>query len=141
MTIRNTILANLSDPNRAYVILLGGMLLVFREFLHPGRVLPGLVGALCASGAVYGLSQAGCTWYGLSLIVLAIGLVGAQFRSESNLLAALSAVVFPVGSWLLVTPPRQISWPAALLGLPFILVANYLVRAAGRARRSKRQID
>ena len=141
MTIRSTILANLSNPNRAYIVLLGGMLLVFREFLHPGRVLPGLVGALFASGAVYGLLEAGCTWYGVSLVAVAVALTAAQFRVESNWLAAVSAAVFALGSWLLVAPPRQISWPAALLGLPFMLVANYLVRAAGRARRGKRQFD
>ena len=141
MTVRSTILANLSEPNRAYVVLLGGMLLIFREFVRPGRVLPGVFGAVFAGSAIYGLAQSPWTWHGIVLVASALVLLAGQIRRESNLLAAVAAVAFAAGSWLVVPPPRRISMITAALGVPFLLLTAYLVRAAVRARRAKLSAD
>ena len=141
MTVRSTLLANLSEPNRAYIVLLGGMLLVFREFVRPGWVLPGVFGAVFAGTAIYGLAQSPWTWYGVVLVLAALVLLAGQIRRESNLLAAVAALSFAAGSWLLVPLPRRISMGAAALGVPFLLLTVYLVRAASRARRAKRSAN
>lgn len=141
MTIRSTILANLADPNRAYIVLLGGMLLVFREFLRPGRVLPGVFGAVFVCAAIYALSRAPWTPAGVVLISAGVALVLLQARRESNVLAGAASLAFAAGSWLLVAGPAAMSLPVALLGIPFTLLSVYLVRGAARARRAKRAAD
>jgi hypothetical protein len=74
---RESILASLADPNRAWIVILVGIVLIYRELVKPGRVLPGMFGALgiCAGG--YSLFQH--PWN-----PLAAGMIGAALDSSDR---------------------------------------------------------
>jgi hypothetical protein len=64
--------AAVADPNVAFLLLVLGALGVYWEVHAPGMVLPGLLGVLLISTGAYGTYQDSPSWYGLTLLVLAI---------------------------------------------------------------------
>src|SRR4051794_10558895 len=62
----------LADPNITYLLLGIGWLGLFFELMHPGAVLPGVVGAICLILSFYGLSVLPVNYAGLALILLAV---------------------------------------------------------------------
>ena len=73
MTLRTEILQSIDDPTNAYVVLIAGGILLISEFLRPGRVVPGVGGAVLFTVA-FTLSYSGsgvlpvpCCWFCLCL--------------------------------------------------------------------------
>src|SRR4051794_37349648 len=62
----------LADPNVTYLLLGLGWLGLFFEMMHPGAVLPGVVGAIFLVLSFYGLSVLPVNYAGLALILLAV---------------------------------------------------------------------
>ena len=67
---RDSILTALRDPTRAWIVILIGLVLIYREFTAPGRVLPGVFGGVAACVGVYSLFRH--PWHGEAL-----GMIGA----------------------------------------------------------------
>ena len=64
------LLAVLSDPNIAYILLLIGVYGLVYELASPGTFLPGTVGVICLLLALYGFQWLPTSWAGLALIGL-----------------------------------------------------------------------
>jgi membrane-bound serine protease (ClpP class) len=137
--MRAQILANLSEPNRAYIVLLLGILLVYREFLRPGRVLPGVLGAVFSIGAAYGLAQSDWTWYGIALMSASLVLVVLYARDGGIVWIIGAAALFAAGSVVLIRTPYRIAPGLGALGFVFVLATGYLGRAARAGRAAKRR--
>ena len=138
MSLRSDILTALANPTAAYVLLLGGSVLVVVEFLRPGRGWAGIPGAVLVTTALYALSLRPFTWYGLALLGLSICVVLSSLRGRYHLAPLLSASTFLAGSVLLLHSPERVHIAAASIGGAFTFGCHWLLRIAYAARQAKR---
>jgi len=64
-------LQTISNPNIAYVLLSLAVIGLILEFIHPGAILPGVVGAIALILAFYSLAVLEASWAGVFFIILA----------------------------------------------------------------------
>jgi len=139
---RQRLLAVLTDPNVAYILLIIGFYGIIFELSNPGSILPGVAGGICIILAFYALSTLPVNYAGVGLIVFAIILFLAEIKITSHgLLAVGGTISMLLGSILLINTPAQylrISWaviiPAVVTTLLFFLFA---VGMGLRAQRRK----
>ncbi|MCS7082744.1 MAG: nodulation protein NfeD [Bacteroidetes bacterium] len=122
MNLRERVLAVLSDPNVAYLLLLVGFYGILFELYNPGALLPGILGAIALIVAGYALQMLPVNYAGLALIALAIGLFIAEIKVASYGLLTLGGLVsLALGSLMLFrsSPAGEIaiSLPTLLVGL------------------------
>ena len=137
---RISILNALADPNRAWIVLLVGLLMVYRELVAPGRVLPGVFGAVAITTATYSLAQHELRTGAAMMIVAGIACLVVQgFRHWFWLPTATAAVLITWGAHKLTA--RPISLPVAAGSIPLCAVSGFLLRTAVIARRKKTSVD
>lgn len=124
----------IADPNVAWLVLLGGILLVYFEANHPGLVLPGVVGAVLAMLAVASLGQFGIDWRGVVFSLTAAALLFSEARLGWYGIAA-GACLTTAGILLGVRPLI-----AASASLPFAALTVYLLKVALRAAQNKSSV-
>lgn len=116
---RLRLLAVITDPSVAYILLLLGMYGIFFEFANPGFVLPGVVGAISLLLALYALQLLPISYAGLALIILGIAFMIAEaFMPSFGALGMGGVVAFVAGSVMLMEHPTlgfSISWPLIIL--------------------------
>jgi len=76
---RNRLLAVISNPTLAYMLLLLGIYGLIFEGYNPGAIVPGVVGAISLLLALYALQILQMNYAGLALIVLGLILMVAEF--------------------------------------------------------------
>ena len=106
MPLFKRILATLAHPEIAYLLLaLGGLGLYF-ELMHPGAILPGVVGGICLILAFYALSVLPVDYAGVALILLAMLLFIAEIKVTSyGLLTVGGVVALMLGGMMLFDSP------------------------------------
>jgi membrane-bound serine protease (ClpP class) len=115
---RTRFLAVITDPAIAYVLMLIGIYALFFEFMNPGLVMPGVTGAVALLIAAYALHLMPVNYAGLALILLGIGLMGAEvFFPAYGSLGVGGAIAFVVGSVMLI----DADIPGYGLPLPLVL--------------------
>lgn len=136
-------LSVITDPTIAYLLLLAGIFGLLLEALHPGAMLPGIVGGICLLVAFYALQLLPVNYAGLALMALGIGLLVAEALTPTvGALGVGGVISFVLGSVMLMhsgTPGYAVNIGviagiavAASLSLALLL---WLVLAARRARR------
>jgi membrane-bound serine protease (ClpP class) len=75
---RTTLLAVVTDPNVAFLLMLIGIYGLVFEFLNPGTVAPGLFGGISLLVALYALNLMPINYAGVALVLLGIGLMVAE---------------------------------------------------------------
>ena len=135
------ILAIISNPNIALILMMVGVYGVFFEFANPGSIGPGVVGAIALILALYALNQLPLNTAGVILILLGIGFMIAEgFTPTMGVLGVGGLVAFVFGAAMLVdtdVPEFQMSWSvilgtAAVSGAVFILLMGFVWRAHRR---------
>ena len=75
---RTELLALLTNPNVAFILMLIGVYGLILEFFNPGAVLPGLVGAISLLVALYALAFVPINYAGAALVLFGIALMVAE---------------------------------------------------------------
>jgi len=99
---RTRLLAVITDPSIAYILLLLGVYGILFEMMNPGSVLPGAVGAVALVTALFALNMLPVSYAGLGLVLLGIALMAAEaFTPTLGLLGAAGLAIFAFGSLFL----------------------------------------
>ena len=99
---RNKLLAVITNPNIAYILMLLGIYGLFFELANPGYVLPGVIGGISILLALYALQVLPVNYAGLGLMILGVALmVGELFVPSFGILGIGGVVSFVMGSILL----------------------------------------
>ena len=138
MSIRATLLQIAATPDRAWLTLLAGSIFIAREFVAPGRVVPGVLGGLGLVLGIYGLSGFRINPSGAALLFATLATLTAQAWWPRWLPGALAAaIVGTAAARYLLAPPFQISVPAALATAPAAFLLAWLLFMARRAYINK----
>lgn len=115
---RTRMLAAITDPNVAFLLMMIGIYGLIFEFMNPGSFLPGTLGAICLLAGLYAFAALPVNYAGIALIVLGIGMMVAEaFLFSHGILGTGGVVAFALGASILVdaeAPEFRISW--ALIG-------------------------
>src|SRR5215813_3534334 len=96
---RTELLAVITDPNVAFILLLIGTYGLIFEFLNPGAVAPGLIGAISLLVALYALNLLPINYAGAALVMLGIGLMVAEAHIGSfGVIGVGGIVAFVIGA-------------------------------------------
>ena len=99
---RNELLAVITNPNIAYILMLLGIYGLFFELANPGYVLPGVIGGISLLLALYALQVLPVNYAGLGLMILGIGfMVGELFMPSFGILGIGGVISFVMGSVML----------------------------------------
>jgi membrane-bound serine protease (ClpP class) len=136
---RTQLLAVVTDPSVAYILMLIGIYGLFFEFSNPGFVLPGVAGAICLLVALYAFQLLPVSYAGLALILLGISFMVAEaFLPSFGALGIGGMIAFVFGSLMLIDsdmPGYGIPWP--LIAGISIASALFLISVIGMALKSR----
>jgi membrane-bound serine protease (ClpP class) len=138
---RIRVLAAITNPSIAYILLLVGIYGILFEFYSPGFVLPGVVGAICLVVALFGLHLLPVSYAGLALILLGIAFMVAEaFLPSFGALGIGGTAALAIGSVMLIdTEVPGFGVPLALIaavtGATAVLVFVLLAVALQARRR------
>jgi membrane-bound serine protease (ClpP class) len=140
---RNRMLAVISDPNVAYILMLLGIYGLFFELWNPGYVLPGVVGGICLLLALYAFQVLPINFAGLGLILLGIAFMVAEaFMPSFGALGIGGVIAFVVGSIILMDTDVEgytIAWPL-IAGVAVISAAFFFAVVAMALKARKRDV-
>ena len=140
LSARQKFLARIVEPDMFFLLLILGTLGLYAEFTHPGAVLPGVVGGICAVLALYAMHLLPVNVAGVLLVVIAVTLfvLEAKYTSHGILLAGgVIAMIF--GAIFLIRSPLTAGGVslgmAAAVTLPFAALSVFLMRLVLRSRK------
>jgi membrane-bound serine protease (ClpP class) len=100
---RTRFLAIITHPSIALILLAVGFYGLLFEFMSPGMVLPGVVGAISMLIGLYALQLLPINYAGLALILAGLGFIVAEvFLPSYGSLGVGGAVAFVVGATMLI---------------------------------------
>lgn len=118
---RTKLLAVITNPNVAYILMLLGVYGLFFELSNPGSMYPGVFGAICLLLALYSFQVLPVNYAGLALILLGVAfMVGELFVPSFGVLGIGGAVAFVVGSLILIETDVE----AFQLSIPVIVTVT-----------------
>ena len=122
---RTRLLAVITNPSIALILLSVGAYGLLFEFMSPGAVLPGVAGAICLLLGLYGLQLLPINYSGLALIFFGLACMLAEaFLPSFGVIGFGGVIAFVIGALLLFDTE------APGFGLPLGLVASIGVVAA-----------
>ena len=99
---RNELLAVITNPNIAYILMLLGIYGLFFELANPGNILPGVIGGISLLLALYALQVLPVNYAGLGLMILGVCfMVGELFMPSFGILGVGGVIAFVAGSVIL----------------------------------------
>jgi membrane-bound serine protease (ClpP class) len=87
------LLATITDPNIALILMMIGFYGLIFEFTNPGAIVPGTVGAISLLIALYALAALPVDFVGVALILLGLGLMVAEAFAPSFGMLGLGGLV------------------------------------------------
>jgi membrane-bound serine protease (ClpP class) len=138
---RSRLLAIISDPNVAYILMLVGIYGLIYEFANPGMLLPGVAGAICLMLALFAFQVLPVNYAGIGLIILGIAfMIGEAVVPSFGALGIGGIIAFIIGSVILLDTnvpgygisPSLIGAVALVSAAFFIFVIGMALKARGR---------
>ena len=139
---RHQFLAVIANPNVALILMMIGVYGLLFEFMNPGALFPGVIGAISLLVGLYALAVLPVNYAGLALVLVGIGLMTAEaFAPSFGVLGLGGAAAFLLGGMILVdteAPGFGVS-PPLLVGLAVASLAFTVVvlRLAVTSRRRR----
>lgn len=139
---RTRLLAVITNPSVALILMMLGIYGLFFEFSNPGLGVGGVLGAICLILALYALQMLPVSYAGMALILLGIAFMTAEaFLPSFGVLGIGGVVAFVVGALILIdTEVPGFGIPLGLvvgLGvLSALVIAALLGMALGARRRA-----
>jgi membrane-bound serine protease (ClpP class) len=139
---RTKLLGAITNPNLALILMMIGIYGLIFEFMNPGSLYPGTIGAICLLVGLYALAALPVNFAGLGLILLGIGLMVAEaFAPSFGILGIGGAIAFILGAMILFDtdiPAFELSWPViggvAVASLAFTLIVMRMALSAHNRR-------
>lgn len=136
---RTRLLATLTNPTIAYILLLIGIYGLIFEFSHPGIFAPGVVGAISLVLGMLALDIVPIDLAGAGLALLGIVLMVAEaFVPAFGALGLGGAAAFAIGSLMAFDAPGfRLPWPVVAVATAasaafFLLILAMLIRSRRR---------
>ena len=138
---RTELLAIATNPNVALILMLIGVYGLLFEFLNPGAVAPGLIGAISLLVALYALHLLPINYAGAALVLLGIGLMVAEAHIGAFGVIGVGGIVafvigaimmFPSGTPGFELSPMVVAATVIATASLFLLVLSMLLRSRKR---------
>ncbi|MGZ8290728.1 MAG: NfeD family protein [Telluria sp.] len=138
---RTRVLSVLTNPSIALLLMTLGIYGMLFEFMSPGAVAPGVIGALCLLLGLYGLQLLPVNYAGLAFIILGIAfMVGEAFLPSFGALGLGGVVAFVAGALMLIdTDLPDYGIPVGLVAAMAVLSAILIAATASVALRTRRR--
>jgi membrane-bound serine protease (ClpP class) len=138
---RSRLLAVITEPSLALILMLVGIYGLLFEFSNPGFVLPGVVGAICLLLALFALQMLPVNYAGLALILLGIALLVAEaFLPTFGVIGIGGIDAFALGAVLLYdTDAPGFGVPRALIAVLTLASAAFILGVASMAAKARRR--
>ena len=137
MSLVQRFLLHLSDPNIAFILISLGLAAIAIEMLHPGFILPGVIGSISLLLGFFSLDTLPVNWVGVLLILLAFALFVAELFVQSFGALGVGGIISLILGGLFLTstsnPEFQVSrwliygW-AAVIGVFFLMIMSTIIR-------------
>ena len=123
MDFRQRILASLSNPNIAYILMMIGLVGLYFELAHPGVIFPGVIGGICLILAFFAFRTLPVNYAGILLILLGLILFIAEIKVASYGLLTVGGVVsLALGSIMLFESPAPFLRASLTVIIPTVAV-------------------
>lgn len=148
MSLRQKVLAAISDPNIAYILMLVGLAGLYFEFTNPGAMLPGIIGGISLLLAFFAMQTLPVNYTGVLLILFGCLLFIAEIKVISHGLLTVGGIVSLVlGSLMLFNSPdpalrvsfKVLAPAVATISLFFVAVITLVVRAQIQKRHTGKE--
>jgi membrane-bound serine protease (ClpP class) len=138
---RTRVLEAITNPSVALLLMTIGVYGLVFEFMNPGFVAPGVIGAICLLLGLYALQLLPVNYAGLALIVLGLMFMGAEaFLPSFGILGLGGIVAFVAGGLMLIdTELPGYGIPPALIGTLAVGCALLLIGTARLALAARRR--
>jgi membrane-bound serine protease (ClpP class) len=123
---RTDLLAVITDPNVAFLLMLAGVYGLLFEFLSPGAVAPGVIGAICLLVALFALNMLPISYAGAALVLLGIGLMVAEVHIGAFGAIGIGGILAFVIGAIMMFPSGA---PGGQLALPVVAIATLATAA------------
>jgi membrane-bound serine protease (ClpP class) len=140
---RTRLLGGITNPSVTYILILVGIYALLFEFMSPGMVLPGVVGAIALLIALYALHLLPVNYAGLALMLVGIGFMIAEaFLPSYGSLGIGGVIAFVLGSIMLIedTDLPGFEIPYALIAGVAAGSVGFLVLILGMLARNRRRV-
>ena len=140
---RTELLAIATNPNVALILMLIGVYGLLFEFLNPGAVAPGLIGAISLFVALYALNLLPINYAGAALVLLGIGLMVAEAHIGAfGVIGVGGIIAFVIGAIMMFpsgTPGFELS-PVVIAATVIVTASLFLLVLAMLLRSRKRLV-
>jgi membrane-bound serine protease (ClpP class) len=140
-TFRDRVLAVISNPNVAYVLMLLGVYGLIFELSNPGAVLPGILGGISLILAFYAFQSLPLNYAGVLLVLLGMILLVLEVKVTSHGVLTIGGVAsFTLGSLMLVRSPLPFLRVSLAVIAPAVLTtAAFFLAVVGAGLRAQRR--
>lgn len=140
---RTQLMALITNPNIAFLLMLVGIYGLIFEFAAPGTYVPGTVGAICLLLALYALNLLPVNYAGAGLVLLGIALMLAEVHIGSfGVIGIAGAISFGIGSFMMFhsgVPGFELSL-AVVVAATIVTAALFLLVIGMLLRSRKRPV-
>jgi membrane-bound serine protease (ClpP class) len=138
---RTKLLAVITNPSLALILLMLGIYGIWFEFSNPGFVFPGVVGAICLLLAMFAFQMLPVNYAGLALIVLGLGFMIAEvFFPSFGSLGIGGLIAFVAGAiFLMDTEVPGYGIPIPLIAGLALASAAFILLVGGMAAKARRR--
>ncbi|MEY9589288.1 membrane-bound serine protease (ClpP class) [Bradyrhizobium yuanmingense] len=132
-------LAVITNPNVAFILLMVGIYGLIFEFMSPGAVAPGVIGAICLLIGLYALNLLPINYAGLALMLVGLVLLTVEAFNPTVVVGFGGIISFVLGAMMLFrseAPGYQLSW--WVIGTTAVVFSGFVLIVLGSLRRVRK---